>query len=188
VWAAPARVARSAGGPKPERPPARRAAPAARAGASTQPIRRPDQADPYPAPVYRPPAAPQPARRPQAPRPQAPAAPAPPAAPPRPTPPAPEPVYPPPARGVPHQGSTLDWPTSSPAPEPTAVQSAFEPDLSTAAGAEVASGVEELYRPRWHPDHGWVLHPNDPRPRPQTARWVDNVGWVIPGPPPRRSE
>ncbi len=187
VWGAPARVARSAGGPKPERPQPRRGAPPARPGAQSQPIGRPDQVDPYPAPVYRPLAAPQPARLPQEPRRQA-AAPAPPAPSPRPTPPAPEPAYPPPARGVPRHGSTLDWPTSSPVPEPTAVQSAFEPDRPVAAAAEGASGVEELYRPRWHPDHGWVLHPNDPRPRPQTARWVEDVGWVIPGPPPRRSE
>jgi hypothetical protein len=38
--------------------------------------------------------------------------------------------------------------------------------------------------PRWVEGHGWVLHPNDPKPPPSNARWVDGVGHVIPGPPP----
>ncbi|RMH66838.1 MAG: hypothetical protein D6683_18295, partial [Actinomyces sp.] len=38
--------------------------------------------------------------------------------------------------------------------------------------------------PRWVEGHGWVLDPDDPNPPPPNARWVDGVGYVVPGPPP----
>ncbi len=40
--------------------------------------------------------------------------------------------------------------------------------------------------PRWVEDHGWVLDPNDQRPPPSNARWVEGVGHIVPGPPPQR--
>jgi hypothetical protein len=38
--------------------------------------------------------------------------------------------------------------------------------------------------PRWVEGHGWVLDPDDPKPPPPNARWVEGVGHVVPGPPP----
>ncbi len=40
--------------------------------------------------------------------------------------------------------------------------------------------------PRWVEGHGWVLDPNDQRPPPPNARWVEGVGHIVPGPPPQR--
>ena len=40
------------------------------------------------------------------------------------------------------------------------------------------------YAPRWLAGQGWVLHPDDPRPLPRNAVWVDGVGHIVPGPPP----
>ena len=39
--------------------------------------------------------------------------------------------------------------------------------------------------PRWVDGHGWVLDPDDERPIPNNARYVEGVGYVVPGPPPR---
>lgn len=39
--------------------------------------------------------------------------------------------------------------------------------------------------PRWVDGHGWVLEPDDERPIPNNARYVEGVGYVVPGPPPR---
>jgi hypothetical protein len=154
-------------------PPSRRSAGPRRQAAEPARLARPGVPDPYPAPVYRRPVAtgspaqPQPHLPPAQPQlqPQPHLAPSPPE--PRVAPAQAEPHLAPqqdPATPVdPHEGSTLDLSTDP------------EPD------------VADLYRPRWHPDHGWVLHPRDPRPRPQTARWVDEVGWVVPGPSPRPS-
>ena len=40
--------------------------------------------------------------------------------------------------------------------------------------------------PRWVDGHGWVLDPEDERPIPNNARYVEGVGYVVPGPPPRQ--
>lgn len=40
--------------------------------------------------------------------------------------------------------------------------------------------------PRWVDGHGWVLDPDDERPIPNNARYVEGVGYVVPGPPPRQ--
>jgi hypothetical protein len=59
-------------------------------------------------------------------------------------------------------------------------------DEVAASRAEV--DLARTYRPSWNAQHGWVLHPDDPRPRPHSAHWVDGVGWVVPGPPPESTE
>jgi len=38
--------------------------------------------------------------------------------------------------------------------------------------------------PKWVDGHGWVLDPDDPRPPPANAKWVEGIGHVVPGPPP----
>jgi hypothetical protein len=38
--------------------------------------------------------------------------------------------------------------------------------------------------PSWVEGHGWVMDPEDPREPPNNARFVEGVGWVVPGPPP----
>jgi|GEM_PF-1259049 len=50
----------------------------------------------------------------------------------------------------------------------------------------VAPAVEKprWLPPTWVPEHGWVMDPDDPREAPNNARFVDGVGWVVPGPPP----
>lgn len=40
--------------------------------------------------------------------------------------------------------------------------------------------------PRWVDGHGWVIDPDDERPVPNNARYVEGVGYVVPGPPPRQ--
>ncbi|MFN3217987.1 MAG: hypothetical protein ACE367_15945 [Acidimicrobiales bacterium] len=74
----------------------------------------------------------------------------------------------------------------TPPPDPT-------PRPAPVADATVRSGAERMSAaavrggwlpPRWVEGHGWVLDPNDPKPPPSNARWVDGVGHVVPGPPP----
>lgn len=47
-------------------------------------------------------------------------------------------------------------------------------------------GTTRSRPPRWVDGHGWVLDPHDERPVPDNARYVEGVGYVVPGPPPRR--
>ena len=48
-------------------------------------------------------------------------------------------------------------------------------------------GSDGLSRPpRWVDGHGWVLDADDERPIPDNARYVEGVGYVVPGPPPRQ--
>ncbi len=75
---------------------------------------------------------------------------------------------------------------SSPArgPEPAP----HRPVLPTRARRPDDSAPAEP-RPRWLPPtwvegHGWVLDPADEREPPGNARFVEGVGWVVPGPPP----
>ncbi len=99
-------------------------------------------------------------------------APAPPAWAPPPRPVAPAPAPPPPVAP----------PVAPPAPvAPVAPPAA--PHMP--APAPAAAEPERWLPPRWDPEHGWVLNPNDPKPPPPSARWVDGVGYVVPGLPPR---
>ena len=167
---------RRSGRPEAEPPSRRSAGPrrqAAEPARSAQRSARPGSPDPYPAPVYRRPAA---TGAPAQPQPDLPHAQPQPQAQPHLAPSRPEPRVAP-AQAEPHLG-----PQHAPAP-PVDPHEGSTRELSTDPEPDIA----DLYRPRWHPDHGWVLHPRDPRPRPQTARWVDDVGWVVPGPSPRSS-
>jgi hypothetical protein len=105
-------------------------------------------------------------------RPPAPPLPAPP---PRPATPRPEPTPPPPE------------PTSFRPTLPTR-SSPGEVELPSWTGDAESPPAEEAnitwLPPRWVEGHGWVLDPADTRPIPPTARWVEGVGHVVPGPPP----
>ena len=72
-------------------------------------------------------------------------------------------------------------PETAPAPSDPAAAPASE--HSVFADAPAATPADP-YAPRWVAGHGWVLHPEDPRPLPRNAIWVDGVGHVVPGPPP----
>ena len=61
------------------------------------------------------------------------------------------------------------------------VPSPVEPSPST----EPAGDEPKWRRPTWVEEHGWVMDPDDPREPPNNAHFVDGVGWVVPGPPPR---
>jgi len=79
---------------------------------------------------------------------------------------------------------------SEPAPfRPTLPTRANRPDpvdLPAWTG-EVESSEEATPKwppPRWVEGHGWVLDPDDERPPPENARWVEGIGHIVPGPPP----
>ncbi|MEO0492092.1 MAG: hypothetical protein AAF081_01600 [Actinomycetota bacterium] len=62
---------------------------------------------------------------------------------------------------------------------------AWTGDLSPQPDATPTGGVPKARPPRWVDGHGWVLDPDDDRPVPPNARYVEGVGYVVPGPPPR---
>ena len=62
---------------------------------------------------------------------------------------------------------------------------AWTGDLSPPPDATPTAGVPKARPPRWIDGHGWVLDPDDDRPVPPNARYVEGVGYVVPGPPPR---
>ncbi len=75
-------------------------------------------------------------------------------------------------------------------PRPAPVAPTPSPPLATPAAPQAADPVapaepERWLPPRWDPEHGWVMNPNDPKPPPPSARWVAGVGYVVPGLPPR---
>ncbi len=92
----------------------------------------------------------------------------------------------------------------TPPPEPTRREPAptepepFRPTLPTRANrpdavdlpawtGEAELPPEEPQRwlpPLWVEGHGWVLDPDDERPPPENAQWVEGVGHIVPGPPP----
>jgi hypothetical protein len=83
----------------------------------------------------------------------------------------------------------VDTRPQAPAPrvDPTARPATVAGDPAARSGAERMSAAAVRggwLPPRWSEGHGWVLDPNDPKPPPSTARWVDGVGHVVPGPPP----
>lgn len=84
--------------------------------------------------------------------------------------PAPSPVEPP---AEPPSSGRQTLPTRADTPEPI--------DLPAWTGEPA---IVKNSRPKWVEGHGWVLDPNDPRPPPSNARWVEGVGHVVPGPPP----
>jgi len=58
-------------------------------------------------------------------------------------------------------------------------------DPGFVAEAEAEAEAPPKWRmPTWVEGHGWVMDPDDPREPPNNARFVDGVGWVVPGPPP----
>lgn len=80
---------------------------------------------------------------------------------------------PPPRESPPRPaGAAADTSAADAPPRPTV--SASTPDVNP----------NVAFAPRWVEGHGWVLHPDDPRPLPASATWVDGVGHVVPGPPP----
>ncbi|MEM8705124.1 MAG: hypothetical protein AAGE98_01605 [Actinomycetota bacterium] len=62
---------------------------------------------------------------------------------------------------------------------------AWTGDLSPQPDTTPTGGVPKVRPPRWVDGHGWVLDPDDDRPVPPNARYVEGVGYVVPGPPPR---
>lgn len=104
-----------------------------------------------------------------------------------------------PQQGVPQvPAPDLNGPGSPPpqhgAPQTPAPQHGTPPGSGAQHGAPQApsqpgtpvpvQSTQATFAPRWVEGHGWVLHPEDPRPMPASARWVDGVGHVVPGPPP----
>ncbi len=75
-----------------------------------------------------------------------------------------------PTRAAPNERVTLPAWTGDPEPPPDPTPS---------------GGVPKARPPTWVDGHGWVLDPDDERPVPANARYVDGVGYVVPGPPPR---
>ena len=75
-----------------------------------------------------------------------------------------------PTRAAPNERVTLPAWTGDPEPPP-------DPTPTV--------GVPKARPPTWVEGHGWVLDPDDERPVPANARYVDGVGYVVPGPPPR---
>ncbi len=75
-----------------------------------------------------------------------------------------------PTRAAPNERVTLPAWTGDPEPPPDPTPS---------------GGVPKARPPTWVEGHGWVLDPDDERPVPANARYVDGVGYVVPGPPPR---
>ena len=153
-----------------------------------------DRARPEPVPAPRPSPA---ARAQAAPTPQ-------PASTPQPAPaPAPNPQFQPPAPQPSTQPVSEPMPdaTSYAPPAPPAAPSEpapFRPTLPTRANrpdpvdlpawtGEVETSEEVTPKglpPRWVEGHGWVLDPDDERPPPENARWVEGIGHIVPGPPP----
>ncbi|MEM9463760.1 MAG: hypothetical protein AAGA90_00210 [Actinomycetota bacterium] len=93
----------------------------------------------------------------------------------------PPPASPPPTEPPPFR-PTL--PTRASPSEPVSLP-AWTGDLSPAPDATPTGGVPKARPPRWVDGHGWVLDPDDDRPVPPNARYVEGVGYVVPGPPPR---
>ena len=75
-------------------------------------------------------------------------------------------------------------PTRASPAEPVSLP-AWTGDLSPSPDATPTGGVPKARPPRWVDGHGWVLDPDDDRPVPPNARYVEGVGYVVPGPPPR---
>ena len=118
-----------------------------------------------------------------------------------------DPFAPPPGRPAEPVGQ---FPTSDPLPPPVVtgdVEAAspsepppFRPTLPTRAAPSESVSLPawtgdltptpppdpRSRPPRWVDGHGWVLDPDDERPIPNNARYVEGVGYVVPGPPPRQ--
>ena len=91
-------------------------------------------------------------------------------------PPAPRPTLP--TRAKPPDPVTLPaWTGESP------IESAVDP-IGHAEPTDAASEPPRWRPPTWVEGHGWVMDPDDPREPPNNARFVEGVGWVVPGPPP----
>ncbi len=76
-------------------------------------------------------------------------------------------------------------PTRASPAEPVSLPS-WTGDLSPSPDATPTGGVPKARPPRWVDGHGWVLDPDDDRPIPPNARYVEGVGYIVPGPPPRQ--
>ncbi|MEM7140880.1 MAG: hypothetical protein AAF548_07575 [Actinomycetota bacterium] len=59
------------------------------------------------------------------------------------------------------------------------------PDPVADAPTEPTPEEPRWRKPTWVEGHGWVMDPEDPREPPNNARFVEGVGWVVPGPPPQ---
>ncbi len=92
----------------------------------------------------------------------------------------------PPPKSPPAQGST-----EPPQFRPTLPTRANRPDsvdLPAWTGEAEPDTAPKWLPPRWVDGHGWVLDPGDERPPPENARWVEGVGYVVPGPPPESAQ
>ncbi|MFV2038971.1 MAG: hypothetical protein ACC660_01875 [Acidimicrobiales bacterium] len=91
-------------------------------------------------------------------------------------------------QSVPRRGAAVA-PTPRP-PQPVGAQTRVQPmpqlppKRLTRPDQAPQPPVQVAFAPHWVEGHGWVLDPKDPRPMPASARWVDGVGHVVPGPPP----
>lgn len=159
----PDRDRRPAATPAPSR---RAPAPAAAPRSAARPVAPPAARPSTPPPVAAPPIAP---------RPGADATTAIPAATPTPVPP---PAPPPSAPRTPP-------PVSPTTPRPTLPTRAKPPERPGPVVPEPApEPATRWLPPTWVEGHGWVMDPDDPREPPNNARFVEGVGWVVPGPPP----
>lgn len=179
---APAPAPRAATAPQPRATAA--PAPDATTAMPTQPTAPPRPA-PTPAPTPPPVTPPTSTPPPVAPPPVAPPPVAPPPVVPDPAEPfaAPRPTLP--TRAKPPEAVAFPAWTGEPEPAPEPEARAPVGDAEPTPLASEAPAEEPKWRkPTWVEGHGWVMDPDDPRDPPNNARFVEDVGWVVPGPPP----
>lgn len=87
---------------------------------------------------------------------------------------------------LPTRAKPLDSPVFPPWTGESTDTGAVPPTPATPSGHEPDEPNERAgwLPPTWNPEHGWVMDPDDPRDPPNNARFVEGVGWVVPGPPP----
>jgi hypothetical protein len=98
--------------------------------------------------------------------------------------PTPPPIVPPVAEPAPGASRPL-LPTRAKPPESVGLPAwTGEPEAETPVAPEPAPDKAKWLTPTWVAEHGWVMDADDPRDPPANARFVEGVGWVVPGPPP----
>ena len=83
-------------------------------------------------------------------------------------------------------------PSDSDGPAEAADESRRIPDPSRGSSSRLPTKEQDdrpsKWRPpRWVEGHGWVMDPDDPKPPPPNASWVEGIGHVVPGPPPPKT-
>ena len=154
---------------RPSAPSTRGRAPRPAPSAAPGPAPRPKQ-DPNPAPTPAATPSPNPAPAPAKPPPVPTAEPPAPAGP---------PAFAPPPGNEPTPPPRPTLPTRAKPPDPIKLPAwTGEPQAETPPRAK-------WLPPKWVDGHGWVMDADDPRDPPDNARFVEDVGWVVPGPPPQ---